>query len=40
MCVCRTERKRERVEKETYWKPVRMMRGSFNMDGTDSSINE
>jgi hypothetical protein len=24
----------------TYWNPVRMMSGSFNMDGTDSSINE
>ena len=24
----------------TYWNPVRMMSGSFSIDGTDSSINE
>lgn len=25
---------------KTYWNPVRMMSGSFNMEGTDSSISE
>ena len=34
------KKEEEEEDEETYWNPVRTMSGSFNMDGTDSSISE